>query len=232
MLEEACRHRAIYGARSRSDQISDRINFYDSNGIRLVAPMRNPSYPRLPQCDRSLSVMSTILSSESSAHHGNALAAVRRRSLGDRDVAWPREHRDHHQHPDADLETKRRALDRLRSPRVPSADAAGRVSSTSLIVRSARITVDIVRLAGRAPQLARARSRYLCRLSAAMDPAFSKPFPPGFLPSHDSRLVADPSRVCPVVLIRDRLTRAKPLFVRAAKKSARACGAVPWMREG
>src|SRR5215212_9348186 len=53
-----------------------------------------------------------------------------------------------------------------------------------------------------------------------MDPAFSKPFPPGFLPSHDSRSVADPPVLCPVVLARDRLTRAKPLFIKAAEKRA------------
>jgi hypothetical protein len=71
-----------------------------------------------------------------------------------------------------------------------------------------------------------------CRFSAAMDPAFSKPFPPGFLRSHDSRSVADPPLLCPVVLAKNRLTRAKPLFVRAAKKRARDCGTVPCLREG
>ena len=32
----------------------------------------------------------------------------------------------------------------------------------------------------------------MCRLSAAMDPAFSKPFPPEFLPSHDLDQLPDP----------------------------------------
>jgi len=39
-----------------------------------------------------------------------------------------------------------------------------------------------------------------CRLSAAMDPAFSKPFPPEFLPSHDLDQLPDPHPFCPSVM--------------------------------
>jgi hypothetical protein len=57
-----------------------------------------------------------------------------------------------------------------------------------------------------------------CRFSAAMDPAFSKPFPPGFLASHDGRSVADPPSLCPAFWQEIGLTRAKPLFFRTAQK--------------
>jgi hypothetical protein len=58
-----------------------------------------------------------------------------------------------------------------------------------------------------------------CRLSAAMDPAFSKPFPPGFLRSHDGRSDADPSVRCPALLARDRLDESEAVVLRSPRSS-------------